>query len=76
MLLAAVGANFSVLNIAYQPMSSFAMSFIVSQHMIELKLDGIAWVTSADVQRFGDHCPLLQVSHPLLFARQSHLFCV
>ena len=52
------------------------MSFIVSHYMLELKLDGIAWVTSADVQRFGDRCPMLQVSHPNSHVSTSKTFPV
>ena len=63
MLLAAVGANCSVLNLSFQAVSPFAISFICSQYLTELKLDGVVGVTSADVQRFGDNCPMLRVSH-------------
>jgi hypothetical protein len=62
MVVAAVGANCCVLNIAFQPISSFALSFIVSQNLLDLKLDGIAGVSSADVQRYCVNCPLLRVS--------------
>ena len=62
MIIAAVGASCSVLNIAFQSISPFAMSFLVSQHLLELTLNGIASVSSADVHRVCSHCPLLQVS--------------
>jgi hypothetical protein len=68
MVVAAVGANCSVLNIAFQTISSFAMSFVVSQNLLDLKLDGIAWVSSADVQRFCVNCPMLRVSDALTVA--------
>jgi hypothetical protein len=68
MIVAAVGTTCSVLNISYQTMSSFALTFLVSQHLLELMLNGVALVTSADVQRFCTNCPLLQVSDFHFFA--------
>ena len=62
LLVAAVGTSCTVLNISYQTLSTFAMSFIASQHLLELKLDGITGVTSADVQRFCEYSPMLRVS--------------
>ncbi len=62
MITAAVGATCSVLNLSYQAVSSFTISFLVSQHLLELSLNGVACVMSSDVQRICTQCPLLQVS--------------
>jgi hypothetical protein len=79
MLLAAVGANCSVLNLSFQAVSPFAISFICSRYLTELKLDGVVGVTSADVQRVGDNCPMLRVSnskHFCPFAAPTSTACL
>jgi hypothetical protein len=62
MLVAAAGGSCSVLHLSYQPLSSWAFSYISSRYMTELRLNGIAATSSGDVRRLCDSCPLLRVS--------------
>ena len=62
MLFAAVGASCSTLDASFQSISPFAMSFITSKHLLELKLNGISSVSSADVRRVCRSSRMLRVS--------------